>query len=189
MKYLYQIIGALLVALAAFQIGRISAKKDCERRIDEVVAIYSAEEADAVTSFDKVVLAPDSAVLLSPTGEKIPLRVLASPRNVTARYSATGCPLCIDVLLEELRKFTTTHPEWHINLLIDNMPPRDLYVFSKEFDSSFSLYSADALSVDLGSDISPVVFRVDKDGGVYRHFTCSSDAPELTERYVATIDL
>ncbi len=187
-KNITTILICVLMAVAAFYIGRISLQKHYERKIEEIVNIYydKSDESDVAPDYDGKIVAID---LCDVYGKKVDIDSISGKRNVCARFSATGCRPCIDTLTDALQAFVESNPDWHVNLLIDNIYQRDMYVLSKEFGPSFSLYSTGASMGDTGSDISPVMFRVTPEGKIFRHFICSPDYPERTYDYVSTIGL
>lgn len=187
-KFLIQAASIILLLFAGYQIGHLVSKKQFNKELDDIVNIY-AEETTEDDYIDGLVLTRNNADISDAEGKRVDISRLAAANNVCARFSASGCRPCIETLTNALQDFTITHPDWHVNLLIDNIPLRDLYVLSKEFGKSFSLYSADNISADLGSQTSPVVFRITPDGTVYRHFKCDPEHPDRTINYVASIDL
>lgn len=188
---LVQVLIYALLLLAGYQLGRYLTKKHYEKQIDEIVTIYTGEDKSDIVygAAEGLELNSENAVIVDVEGNNADISVLSAPKNLCARFSATGCRPCIDTMTSALQAFAAENPDWHINLLIDNIPLRDMYVLSKEFGKSFSLYSADRVSAELGNEVSPVIFRVSPEGRVFRHFTCSPDAPERTRAYVATAAL
>ena len=187
-----QLLIILCALLLGYQGGKMLTQKECNKRIDEIVTLYTSDDDDesgksAVNLFEGMVLSDSCGYLVNAANEKVNIKSLPTAKNVFARYSATGCRPCIETLLGTLRTFADQNPDWHVNLLIDNIPLRDLYVLSKEFGSNFTLYSTENFNVGLGSEVSPVMFRISPSGRIYRHFTCVSDMPELTRAYVESI--
>ncbi len=189
-RHILSYIVCILIASTAFFIGRISTQKQYEKKIDEIINIYTGDSVEPeVSNYDVTVLSSENADIADVYGKQTDILSIAGPKKVFARFSATGCRPCIDTLTDALLKFSAENPDWHINLLIDNILQRDMYVLSKEFGPSFSLYSTGSAMADTGSDISPVMFRLTEDGKIFRHFTCSPDHPERTLNYTECISL
>lgn len=187
----YTAVG-ILIFILGYQTGQLMMKKDCDRKLEEVVNIYtsadiSSEDSAAGSAFDGLDISSDT--LLDCTGKAVAVSSLPGGKCIYAEYSNTGCRPCIDFLTAQLREFAARNPDWHICLIVDAIPVRDLYVLSKEFGPSFTLYSSERLETDLGSEVSPVMFRLDKDGKVFRHFTCSPDDHGRTADYISHITL
>ena len=189
----YTAVG-ILIFILGYQTGHFVTKKNCDRKLEEVVNIYtssdiSAEDNDGTSGsiFDGLDISGDT--LLDCTGKTVAVSSLPGGKCIYAEYSNTGCRPCIDFLTAQLREFAAQNPDWHISLIVDAIPVRDLYVLSKEFGPSFTLYSSERLETDLGSEVSPVMFRLDKNGKVFRHFTCSPDDHGRTADYISHITL
>lgn len=189
-KYIIPGLTYILIASAAFFIGRISVQKQYEKKIDDIINIYAGDALETdETIYDGQTLSTENTDIADVYGHTADIHNLSGDKNVCARFSATGCRPCIDTLTETLLEFAQSNPEWRINILIDNILQRDLYVLSKELGPSFSLYSTGPAMADTGSDISPVVFRLTEDGKIFRHFTCSPNKPERTRNYIESIAL
>ncbi len=184
------IVICVLTLLCGFQLGFMISGKKYEKKLDEVINIYTTDDetAEYTPSFHEgLQLDSTNCKIYDIHGNDIAVGTLSAPKNICARFSATGCRPCIDTLTESLKAFSKSNPDWHINLLIDNIALRDIYVLSKEYGPSFSLYSTDDTNIDLGSSISPIIFCLSPDKKIYRHFTCAPDAPERTKAYVESI--
>lgn len=189
-KYIITGLSCILIASATFFIGRISAQKQYEKKIDDIINIYTGDSfGPDETNYDGLILSAENTDIADVYGQNTDISDLGGSKKVCARFSATGCRPCIDTLTEALLAFAEKNPDWHINLLIDNILQRDMYVLSKEFGPSFSLYSTGPAMADTGSDITPVVFRLTEDGKIFRHFTCNPDKPERTQNYTESIAL
>lgn len=188
---LIQIGIILLAALCGYQADNIITEKEYNKKIEEIITIYTDDEAEQpatnyVNVYEGMDIAENSGFITDANGKSYNLQTLSGPKTICARFSANGCRPCIDTLTEALKDFASANPDWRINLLIDNVPLRDLFVMSKEFGSGFTLYSAANMPY-IGNETNPVMFRVSQDGKIYRHFTCASDMPERTRTYVRLI--
>lgn len=187
-----KVIICLLLMLAAFQLGYLLAKQRYVKEINSIVEMYAGEVPEEepvafVNQCEGLLLDSASFDIRDVNGAVVDYKDLAGDKSLCARFSASGCRPCTDNLIANLKEFAHVHPDWHINLLIDGMPLRDMYVYSKEFGPTFSLYSADNIRHDFGSRVSPVIFRVNREGRLYRHFTCSPGAPERTAAYMSSV--
>lgn len=187
-KSIITIIIAVLFLFAGYQIGHVVSKKKFDKELEEIATLYS-EDIDATEDkyFDGINLNAENADIVDATGKHIDIRELGKPKNICTRFSATGCRPCIDTLTSSLQTFVMEHPQWHVNMIIDDIPLRDLYVLSKEFGPNFSLYSAANVTAELNDGPSPAVFRLSPEGTVYRHFACNPQYPERTKIYVSAI--
>lgn len=193
-KNLFYSIIAVLLCSAAFCIGCVYTTQKYKKEVEGIINMYASDEyEDAMQMqekiYDGLILDNNNMPISDTRGNEIDISTLGGSKSIIARFSATGCPPCINTLLESLQTFAEKNPTWHINLLIDNIALRDLFVMSKEYGPSFSLYSTTESAVDTGSSISPVVFRITPEGKIFRHFTCNPNYPEYTFNYAESISL
>lgn len=129
----------------------------------------------------------DTVRILGYKGESISPASISGEKILVARFSASACRPCVNALTASLNKFASTHPDWHIVLMLKNIQLRDLYVMAPDFGPQFSLYACDVLPVDFDNADTPVLFRVSDDGRIRDHFTCRYGSYDRTDDFLNSL--
>lgn len=177
-------ICAVLIFLLGFQISNLVSLRS-NKKNNKVETIQKIDE-EALTSSEcngQPVVA-NSTLLRDYRGENIAASCLSGNNTLVCRFSANACRPCVDAVTTSLINFATTHPEWHIFILLSKMRLRDLYVLAPQLGSQFTLLDCNNLPVDFNDGETPVLFQVDNDGRVYNHFTCRYGDYDRTDRYL-----
>lgn len=129
----------------------------------------------------------DTVRILGYKGESISPASISGEKILVARFSASACRPCVNALTASLNKFASTHPDWHIVLMLKNIQLRDLYVMAPDFGPQFSLYACDSLAADFDNADTPVLFQLSPEGRIQNHFTCKYGNYDRTDRYLDTL--
>lgn len=189
-KGIYIAIIIVLIGLACFQLGRLSAPWGVAQAKDnlnpyEEIEMYDGDDFEAFVSdkFRGMTVDPALWQAVDYKGRTVSLDSLGGDSTIFARYSASGCRPCIDALLDALKHKAEDNPGYNFVLLIKNIPLRDLYVLNAEYGQQFKLLACDKLPIDFNSAETPVAFRINNHT-ISEHFTCRYGYHERTNKYI-----
>lgn len=192
-KGIYLAIIIVLVGLACFQLGRLSAPRNAEQtkptvNLYDEIELYDGDDFEAFVSnkFTGMTVEPALWQAVDHKGRTVGLDSLGGDSTIFARYSASGCRPCIDALLGALKHKAEVDSGYKFVLLIKNIPLRDLYVLSAEYGPQYKLLSCDKLPIDFNSAETPVAFRINNHA-ISEHFTCRYGNHERTNNYIDSL--
>ena len=186
--FLYLAIAVLLgtAVWKAFSLSKMSDYDD--DTFEQANIFYDDFDADAISKLLIGLKVDSSETIENYKKERFSIGEIASSYDVIARFSATGCRPCIDTLMDRVMKLHSKKKHYKIEVIIGNMPHRDLYVNSQQYKNEISFFKADSLSFDLADHVeSPYVFQLDKDGKILNHFVCRYGDTEELDKYMETI--
>lgn len=186
-KTITLIIAGILLFCLGFQVSELrekhAEKNQAEAEIEPTTADDIDIEAEISAEFEGALLT-DSVSIVNYKGERIDLSTLSGDSVLVARFSTSACRPCVNALTASLQRFTQSHPDRRVIILLKNVQLRDLYVMSPDFVPQFSLYACDQLPIDFENANTPVLFKVSSDGKVTDHFTCRYGDYERTDKYL-----